>query len=64
VNDEPDFTALDDATLIDTRRDIREQMLALPAGAPERISLQALYDVVTEEFDRRGRAAWSAAMPK
>ncbi len=57
----PDYAAMDDAALLDARAGIRGKLFDLPEGSAERISLQVLYDAATVEFDKRARAAWSAA---
>ncbi len=46
-----DFTQLDDPAFLDERRRVREELQALT----ER------YRQMTEEFDRRARAAWATA---
>jgi hypothetical protein len=54
----PDFTELDDPALIAERRRVREQFERLPARDAERIDLEALFDLMTRELDRRAAVAW------
>jgi hypothetical protein len=54
----PDFTKLDDPTLIAERRRVREQFEGLPARSAERIDLEALFDAMTSELDHRAAVAW------
>ncbi len=59
--DMPDFTTLDDPALIEERRRVREQFERLPARSAERIELEALFDLLTSELDRRAAVAWGEA---
>jgi hypothetical protein len=52
------FTKLDDPALIAERRRVREQFEGLPARSAERIELEALFDLMTSELDRRAAVAW------
>ena len=56
--DMPDFTKLDDPVLIEERRRVREQFERLPARSAERIDLEARFDRMTSELDRRAAVAW------
>ena len=50
---------LDDSEFLDERRRVREALEHAPADAVGRAELAALHDTLTEEFDRRARAAWT-----
>jgi hypothetical protein len=49
---------LDDPEFLEERRRVREALEHAPADAVGRAELAAPYDALTEEFDRRARAAW------
>jgi hypothetical protein len=53
-----DFAKLDDPALIAERRRVRERFGRLPARSAERIDLEALFDLMTSELDRRASVAW------
>ena len=53
-----DFIKLDDPALIEERRRVREQFERLPARDAERIDLEARFDLMTRELDRRAAVAW------
>jgi hypothetical protein len=61
AENERDLAQLDDTKLIDERATLREQLECLPSHAKERATLTELYDELTDEFDRRARAAWANA---
>lgn len=52
------FTTMDDPALIAERRRVREQFERLPARDAERIDLEALFELMTTELDRRAAIAW------
>lgn len=54
------ISQLDDLTFLEERRRVREALEHAPPDAVDRAELTALHEVLTEEFDRRARAAWSA----
>lgn len=56
-----EYTKLDDPAFLAARRRVREALELLPAADPGRARLQGAYDELTEEFDRRARAAWQQA---
>ena len=43
---------------------VREQLEHTPERSADRVKLAELYARMTEEFDRRARAAWADAMPR
>jgi hypothetical protein len=53
-----DYTRLDDTDLFEERRRVREQLERLPTRHADRPRLTAALDALTDEFDRRARAAW------
>ncbi len=53
-----DYTQLNDPDLFAERRRVGEQLERLPAGHADRTRLTAVLDALTDEFDRRARAAW------
>lgn len=59
MNDSDEFTQLDDPAVIAERARIRELLEFQPecAADPE---LLDRYERITEEFDRRAKAAWAA----
>ena len=61
AENERDLTQLDDMELIGERATLRDRLECLPAHAKERATLAELYDELTDEFDRRARAAWANA---
>ena len=56
--DATNFRELDDPALIAERRRVREQFDRLPARDAERIDLEARFDLMTRELDRRASVAW------
>lgn len=57
----PDFTRLDDQQLFAERRRVRQELEHLPEHSVDRADLGRLHAALTREFDRRARAAWTAA---
>jgi hypothetical protein len=55
-----DYAQLDDPDLFDEQRHVREKLASLPARHVDRARLAAVLDALTDEFDRRARAAWQA----
>jgi hypothetical protein len=55
-----DFKKLDDPAFIAARRRLREQLERLPEHHGDRATLVEVYQAMTDEFDRRARAAWTA----
>jgi hypothetical protein len=57
-NGNDEFGGLDDIAFLDERRRVREVLEQVPEQErdPE---LAARYERLTEEFDRRARAAWA-----
>jgi hypothetical protein len=53
-----DYTHLDDPDLFEERRHLREKLERLPARHADRTRLAAVLKVLTDELDRRARAAW------
>jgi len=58
-----DLTTLDDDQLISQRAALRARLELLHPKARRRAALARQYDALTEEFDRRARAAWQQAAP-
>jgi hypothetical protein len=58
MSEERDLTQLDDDALISQRADVRENLEKLSPHATQHATLVELYDRLTDEFDRRARAAW------
>ena len=56
-----DYTRLDDPELFQERRHVREKLERLPPHHAGRVRLAAQLGAMTEEFDRRARAAWQAS---
>ena len=56
-----DLTKLDDDQLIGQRAALRQQLQQMPEHHVQRASLAVRYSVLTDEFDRRARAAWQPA---
>jgi len=59
-----DLTTLDDDQLINQRAALRGRLELLHPKARQRAALARLYDALTDEFDRRARAAWQQAGPR
>jgi hypothetical protein len=53
-----DYTQLDDPELFAESRHVREKLESLPARHADRTRLTKVLDALTDEFDRRARAAW------
>lgn len=58
---ETDYRKLDDPAFIAERARIRECLARTPTEAADHAKLTTLYEAMTEEFDRRARAAWTKA---
>jgi hypothetical protein len=56
-----DYARLADPDLFDERRRLRDKLADLPARHPGRAQLTVTLGILTDEFDRRARAAWQAA---
>jgi hypothetical protein len=56
-----DLTKLDDDQLIGQRAALRQRLQQMPEHHIQRASLVVRYGVLTDEFDRRARAAWQPA---
>jgi hypothetical protein len=56
---ERDLTKLADDQLINQRKALRIRLEQLPLHVRQRASLAIRYDALTDEFDRRARAAWN-----
>jgi hypothetical protein len=61
ASEPPDFTTMSDPDFLAERRRVREQLEQVPSQAADRTRLAALHAAMDQEFDRRARAAWSAA---
>ena len=59
TSEDPDFSKLDDSTLISLREKMRGELERLPARSVARIELASRYDLTTAEVNERARAAWS-----
>jgi hypothetical protein len=55
-----DYARLADPDLFDERRHLSEKLADLLASHPGRARLAEAIDALTDEFDRRARAAWQA----
>jgi hypothetical protein len=58
-----DLTTLDDDQLISQRAALRARLGQLPWYDEQHAELEQQYEVLTDEFDRRARAAWRQAAP-
>ena len=56
-----DLTTLDDDQLISQRAALRGRLERLPPNAGQRAALARQYEALSDEFDRRARAAWQPA---
>jgi len=56
-----DFTKLDDPGFLAERARVRELLEHCPENSADRAGLERVYAVMTQEFDRRARAAWTPA---
>jgi hypothetical protein len=54
-----DYIKLDDPSLFEERRRLREELEELPPCHTDRGRLAGQFDAVTQEFDRRARGAWA-----
>ena len=61
MQEQADFTELDDPEFLSERRRVREWLEGLPAGHADRAALARLYDAMTDEFTRRAASAWRAS---
>ena len=61
MQEQADFTRLDDPGFFRERRRVRERLESLPAGHADRAPLVKLYDAMTDEFTRRAASAWTAS---
>lgn len=61
MNENEDFTTMDDSALLDRRAEMRAELERLSPGSPDYAALTALYDESTVEIDDRARRAWSKA---
>jgi uncharacterized protein (DUF3084 family) len=59
-----DHTTLDDDQLISQRAALRTRLERLHPNARQRAALADQYEALTDEFDRRARAAWQQAAPR
>ena len=62
INQEPDFSQLDDSALISLREEMRGELERLPAHSVDHAELAARYDLTTVEINERARVAWSRAI--
>jgi hypothetical protein len=61
TSDQPDFTRLDDPAFLQELARVRELLEHAPEQSADRDRLAALREAMTQEFDRRARAAWTRA---
>jgi hypothetical protein len=59
-----DYRELSDPEFLGERARVRERLEHTPERSADRAKLAELYARMTEEFDRRARAAWADAMPR
>ena len=59
MDDNEDFTKLDDSALLHRRAEMRAELELLPAASLDHAVLTALYDRSTAEVNERAREAWS-----
>jgi hypothetical protein len=59
MQQETDFTTLDDPEFFEERRHVREKLDRLPEQHIDRAPLAELYDAMTDELTRRARSAWT-----
>jgi len=55
----PDFTRLDDTSLLRAREQMRAELQRLPPHSPGHDALTARYDASLDELVRRARKAWT-----
>jgi hypothetical protein len=58
MNDQGEFSALDDQAFLDERRRVREALEPVPERDQDP-ELAARFERMNEEFIRRARAAWA-----
>jgi hypothetical protein len=56
-----DFRDLDDPAFLAERARVRGLLEHCPENSADRAGLERVYAVMTQEFDRRAYAAWTAA---
>jgi hypothetical protein len=61
TDEPPDFTQLDDFTLISKRMEMRAALDRLPPHSANYAALERAYDLSTIEIDERARRAWMQA---
>jgi hypothetical protein len=61
MQEQTDFTGLNDPEFFRERRRVRERLECLPAHHADRAPLVELYDAMTDEFTRRAVSAWRAS---
>jgi hypothetical protein len=59
MDDNDDFTQLDDSALLRRRAEMRDELERLPASSLDYAVLAMLYDRSTVEVNERAREAWS-----
>ena len=59
MDNNDDFTQLDDSALLRRRANMRAELERLPAGSLDYAVLAMLYDRSTIEVNERAREAWS-----
>jgi hypothetical protein len=59
MDDNEDFTQLDDSALLSRRAEMRDELERLPASSFEYAVLAMRYDQSTTEVIERARKAWS-----
>ena len=59
MDDNDDFTQLDDSALLHRRAEMRDELERLPASSFDYAVLTMLYDQSTIEVTERARKAWS-----
>lgn len=57
----PDFTQLDDTTLLSKREQMRAELQRLPPYSADHAALAARYDASLDELVERARKAWTRA---
>lgn len=62
ISEEPDFSQLDDSSLISLREEMRGELERLPAHSSDHAELAARYDLTTAEINERARVAWCRAI--
>ena len=59
MDDNEDFTRLDDSTLLRRRAEMRDELERLPTTSLDYAVLTMIYDRSTIEVNERARKAWS-----